>query len=250
MAEASEGRRQPAVVGLDVPFDETGRDKKRKVSKSMPIRCGPIWSTTVSIIANDKAYTTAPEVVCIDCGKSFVGGVTRIKTHLMKQCSCSTSELQELRAKLVLESEQHEEEKVKKKRIREVDAAANKEDPFRDKEGVFSKQSVLINAKRMAPAKWWKQYGTHLPLLSSVAQKVLAQVVCSSAAERNWSIYGRIKTKGRSQLGRSRADKLVYCHEAIHLKNKLQRASYTQLCEKWDTDSDSDSDVEEADLMA
>ena len=37
----------------------------------------------------------------------------------------------------------------------------------------------------------------------------------------------------------------LYCHEALHLKGKLQTASYTQAVEKWDTDSDSDSSDEE-----
>mmetsp|Transcript_36987 Transcript_36987/g.92027 ORF Transcript_36987/g.92027 Transcript_36987/m.92027 type:complete len:91 (+) Transcript_36987:67-339(+) len=38
------------------------------------------------------------------------------------------------------------------------------------------------------------------PILSRVARSVLAQVVCASSAERNWSIYGRVKTKERSQM--------------------------------------------------
>ena len=41
------------------------------------------------------------------------------------------------------------------------------------------------------------------------------------------------------------ADKRVYCHEALHLKGKLQTAGYKQAVEKWDTDSDSDSSDEE-----
>ena len=68
--------------------------------------------------------------------------------------------------------------------------------------------------------------------------------------------------KGRAQLVRLRgnqddgaradgsrrvavADKRVYCHEALHLKGKLQTAGYKQAVEKWDTDSDSDSSDEE-----
>ncbi len=41
------------------------------------------------------------------------------------------------------------------------------------------------------------------------------------------------------------ADKLVYCHEALHLKVKLQMAGYNQSAEKWDSDSDSDETDEE-----
>ena len=43
-------------------------------------------------------------------------------------------------------------------------------------------------------------------------------------------------------MGHAVADKLVYCHEALHImQSKLQTASYTQAVEKWDTDSDSDA---------
>lgn len=115
---------------------------------------------------------------------------------------------------------------------------------FREGLGPFTKKKVIINAKLLAPAAWWNQYCSHLPQLTRVATSVLAQVVCSSSAERNWSIYGRIKHKGRTQLGHSKADKLVYCHEAIHLKNKLQTASYKVAIEKWDSDSDSDASEE------
>ena len=97
----------------------------------------------------------------------------------------------------------------------------------------------------MAPAMWWGMYGKHLPLLASVARRVLAQPVCASAAERNWSVYGRVKTKERSRLGHAVGDKLVYCHEAIHLEAKLQSAGYKQSVEKWDSDSDSDETDDE-----
>ena len=44
--------------------------------------------------------TTSPELECNDCGKNFAGGATRIKEHILKQCHCSTTQLQALRAKL------------------------------------------------------------------------------------------------------------------------------------------------------
>ena len=119
---------------------------------------------------------------------------------------------------------------------------------FQQREGVFTKPYVVANAKCMAPATWWDTYGKHLPLLSSVARRVLAQPVCASAAERNWSIYGAIKTSARGTMGHAVADKRVYCHEALHMQSKFQVAAYKQAVEKWDSDSDSDSSDEE-DLM-
>ena len=59
---------------------------------------------------------------------------------------------------------------------------------------------------------------------------------------------GQIKSALRSRLGHAVADKLVYVHEALHLKHKLQTASYTQHAEKWDSDSDSDESEDEEDL--
>ena len=69
--------------------------------------------------------------------------------------------------------------------------------------------------------------------------------VCASAAERNWSVYGRIKTKERARMGHESGDMRVYCHEALHMKDKMQTAGYKAKVEKWDTDSDSDETDEE-----
>jgi len=71
-------------------------------------------------------------------------------------------------------------------------------------------------------------YGKHLPTLSKIAQCVLAQPVSASAAERNWSIYGQVKSKVRNRLGHHVADRLVYCQKALHLRDKLQCTSYRQ----------------------
>ena len=46
-------------------------------------------------------------------------------------------------------------------------------------------------------------------------------------------------------MGHATADKLVYCHEALHLQNKLQKAGYKQAAEKWESDSDSDESDDE-----
>ena len=52
-------------------------------------------------------------------------------------------------------------------------------------------------------------------------------------------------TPQRSRLDHARADKRVYCHEALHMQAKLQRAGYEQKAVKWDSDSDSDETDEE-----
>ena len=116
---------------------------------------------------------------------------------------------------------------------------------YQQREGIFTKPFVIAGAKTMAPAVWWDTYCKHLPHLSSVARRVLAQPICASAAERNWSVYGAIKTSARGRLNHAVSDKLVYCHEALHFQGKLQTAAYKQAAEKWDSDSDSDDTDDE-----
>ena len=56
--------------------------------------------------------------------------------------------------------------------------------------------SVILNAKQMTPAAWWSQYGKHLPTLSGIATKVLAQPVCASAAKVDAKLRYATKPKG------------------------------------------------------
>ncbi|KAL1510843.1 hypothetical protein AB1Y20_007125 [Prymnesium parvum] len=119
---------------------------------------------------------------------------------------------------------------------------------YQDKEGVFGKQFVRSHAKEMPPAKWWDKYGKAVPILCSVACSVLAQPVCASAAERNWSIYGSIKSERRTRLKHITSDRLVFCHEALHLRLKLRKSGYKEPTVKWESDSDDDDSSDEEDL--
>eukprot|EP00965_Chrysotila_dentata_P189854 6173553-Pleurochrysis_carterae.AAC.1 len=96
------------------------------------------------------------------------------------------------------------------------------------RESIFTKQHVIRNAKTMAPATWWTISGKHLPNICRIAQILLSQPASASAAERNWSIYGTIKSKVRNRLSHEVSNKLVYAHEALHLRQKLQDAKYIQ----------------------
>ena len=44
----------------------------------------------------------------------------------------------------------------------------------------------------------------------------------------------------RMGLQHATADRLVYCHKALHLRNKLQKVGYKELSVKWQSDSESD----------
>eukprot|EP00966_Prymnesium_polylepis_P001204 27388-Prymnesium_polylepis.1 len=80
---------------------------------------------------------------------------------------------------------------------------------FQRREGVLSRPSVIANAKEMEPAAWWSTYGRHLPLLSAIAPRVLAQPAAASAAERNWSVYGQIQAGNKTRMAHKTADRLV-----------------------------------------
>ena len=54
------------------------------------------------------------------------------------------------------------------------------------------------------------------------------------------SIYGL-----HQQAARTR-----YCHEVLHLRDKLQKVSYQQKVHKWENDSDSQASDDDKDLMA
>lgn len=117
---------------------------------------------------------------------------------------------------------------------------------YQAREGILSKKSVQNLARTKPPAEWWNTYGKNLPDLCSVAKRVLAQPGAASAAERNWSVYGNIKSKGRSQLSHFSADKRVFCHESLRLQEKLQDAKFRQAVQDWE-DSDTDSNVSDLD---
>lgn len=112
-------------------------------------------------------------------------------------------------------------------------------------EGIFSRLSVVANAKTMEPAAWWSMYGKHLPLLSALAPRVLAQPSAASAAERNWSIYGQIFATHKTRMKHATADKLVFCHEMMHVQLRMQDAGWSADVERWESDSDSDVSDEE-----
>lgn len=117
---------------------------------------------------------------------------------------------------------------------------------YQEREGPFTRPSVIANAKTMPPSTWWQMYGKHLPLLSKFACIVLAQPAAASIAERNWSVYGQIKSERRTRLKHATADKLVYCHESLAMMRKVRDAGYAAEVERWQSDSDSDrSSVDE-----
>lgn len=122
--EDNESMASCATTGLGKEYISSGKGKVRPAAKKMPVRSGPIWKT-VRVKSNDKAFTTAPELVCLDCQKSFSGGVSRVKGHIMKQCTCSTQALKELKQSLLLEAAKENLVKDQKRRENEVDLTSS-----------------------------------------------------------------------------------------------------------------------------
>ena len=118
---------------------------------------------------------------------------------------------------------------------------------YQRRDGIFTRPSVLANAKTMEPAAWWGLYGKHLPPLSALAPRVLAQPAAASAAERNWSIYGQIQALHKTRMAHGTADKLVYCHEAMHVQGRMQDGGWEPDVERWVSDEDSEDSAVERD---
>ena len=131
--------------------------------------------------------------------------------------------------------------------VQRVAQAEREFSAYQRREGPFSRPSVMQNAKTMEPAAWWGQYGRHLPLLSAFAARILAQPPAAGQAERNWSVYGQIRSDHRSRMKHSTADKLVFCHETLALETRMQDAGWQPDVEKWESDTDSDGSDEEQD---
>ena len=72
----------------------------------------------------------------------------------------------------------------------------------------------------MSPVKWWVVHGTSVPMLQSIALKLLGQPCSSSCCERNWSTYNFIHSLKRNKLKPQRAKDLVYVHNNLRLMSR------------------------------
>lgn len=72
------------------------------------------------------------------------------------------------------------------------------------------------NRVSVAPIKdrrsWWATYMEQdgFPMLAKAARRLLAMHVTSCSAERNWSLWGQVYTKGRNRLGLTLGEMIVF----------------------------------------
>jgi hypothetical protein len=83
--------------------------------------------------------------------------------------------------------------------------------------GNFSDPLAMDDRGHMDPITWWGFHGGDRVHLSTLATRLLSQVVSSSSAERNWSTYGFIHSVKRNRLGAAKAEDLVYVHSNLRL---------------------------------
>jgi hypothetical protein len=69
----------------------------------------------------------------------------------------------------------------------------------------------------MDPITWWGFHGGESIHLSTLATRLLSQVVSSSSAERDWSTYGFIHLVKRNRLEAAKAEDLVCFHSNLRL---------------------------------
>ncbi|KAL1527820.1 hypothetical protein AB1Y20_009203 [Prymnesium parvum] len=93
---------EPAVHGPRVGLaqtciaESTGA-KSRTATGNIPKRVGEIWKQ-VTVVNEHK---TSPSLMCKHCSKTFCGGVTRIKTHIIDQCTNTTEAFLEIKQKIL-----------------------------------------------------------------------------------------------------------------------------------------------------
>ena len=86
-----------------------------------------------------------------------------------------------------------------------IDTAMAELSVYERKVGSFSKPYAFVCAKEMKPSAWWAMFGKCVPVIRLLLNACCRSQLCAAGAENNRSIYGSIKTKGRSRLD--------HCHD-------------------------------------
>ncbi|XP_038999122.1 uncharacterized protein LOC120124534 [Hibiscus syriacus] len=88
------------------------------------------------------------------------------------------------------------------------------------------------------PKSWWANFGAKIPLLQSLAFKVLGKATSSSCCERNWSTYSFIHSLRRNKLNSSCAEDLVYIHYNLRLLSRSSSQYEDEKTKMWDVGGD------------
>ena len=88
------------------------------------------------------------------------------------------------------------------------------------------------------PMFWWSIYGSSLPVLQTLALKLLGQPCSSSCAKRNLSTYGFIHCMRRNRITPKRAEDLVFVHSNLQLLSRRRPEYISGESKKWDIGGD------------
>ena len=130
-------------------------------------------------------------------------------------------------------------------------------------------ESFSIPGKNVTTLDWWKQHEGVLPLLASLAKRILAIPASSSKSERVFSTGGNIVTAKRNRLSPKNVENLIVIKENMAMVDEfLKNSGYTikkfdnektlsdviviEEVPRWESDQDGDDgiiDIDEEELI-
>ena len=112
-------------------------------------------------------------------------------------------------------------------------------------EGIFRDIDCLHDMAIMDAKNWWATYGSQVPMLQSLAFRLLGQPSSSSCCERNWSTYKFIHSCTRNKLTPKRAQDLVYIHNNLRLLSRSSEQYTKGRTQMWDVGGDEHDNLQE-----
>ncbi|KAG6413653.1 hypothetical protein SASPL_126367 [Salvia splendens] len=103
----------------------------------------------------------------------------------------------------------------------------------------FNDPDSIHDRWAVSPMTWWTNHGQSIPLLMSLAMKLLSQPASSSCCERNWSTYSFIHSVKRNALTPERAEDLVFVHSNLRHLSRRTDAYKKGETRMWDVGGDS-----------
>lgn len=117
---------------------------------------------------------------------------------------------------------------------------------FKDVDCLHDKDVDCLHDMAMMDAKnWWATYDSQVPMLQSLAFKLLGQPSSSSCCERNWSTYKFIHSCTRNRLSPNHAQDLVYIHNSLRLYSKRSEAYTKDRTKTWDVGGDEHDNLDD-----
>ena len=97
---------------------------------------------------------------------------------------------------------------------------------YRTKAGLFGRETVGVNARKMSMVDFWIMYGSGVPELQQVALRS-CQVSGAGAAERGHKNMNHILDKKRNKTGFDRLEDLMYVRQNLQLLRQTQSVKYS-----------------------